>query len=171
MEHLTEDLRSYIAGLRRYAISLVGNSVEADDLVQETLQRGLQSLNKGRKIDNLRGYLFTILHNVRISQIRRSGNGRDHVPIEDMTEELSCTGNQHHAMELKQLLAAVNALPMEQRSVILLVCVEGFTYRETADALGVPIGTVMSRLSRARKVLINRFEVGDRPRLAEIKQR
>ena len=168
MDHLPEDLRSYIAGLRRYALSLVGNSVDADDLVQETLQRGLMSLRNGKKIDNLRGYLFTILHNVRVSQYRRDGDGRDHVPIEDVMHDLPCRENQQHAVELSELFSALDALPMEQRSVILLVCLEGFTYRECAAILGVPIGTVMSRLSRARKALISELDMARRPKLAEI---
>lgn len=155
MESLSEDLRSYIAGLRRYALSLTSDSFDADDLVQETLQRGLQVLRRGRRIDNLRGYLFTILHNLRISQVRQRGNGHDHVPIEDVCDELPTPGNQHATVELKRLFRAMDDLPMEQKSVLLLVCVEGFTYRETADILDIPIGTVMSRLSRARKTLID----------------
>lgn len=155
MQPLSEDLRSYIAGLRRYALSLTSDSAEADDLVQETLERALQMLRRGRRIDNLRAYLFTILHNLRASQARRRGNGRDHVPIEDVADQLPTPGNQHHTVELKRLFSAMDALPMEQKSVLLLVCVEGFTYREAADVLDIPIGTVMSRLSRARRTLMD----------------
>ena len=167
MQSLSDELRSSIAGLRRYALSLVGNSTDADDLVQETLQRGLAAIRDGRKIHNMRGYLFTILHNVRVSQLRYGRDG-DHVAMEDLTMEPPIAPNQEHAVQLNELFLAISRLPMEQRAVILLVCLEGFSYRQTADILDIPIGTVMSRLSRARRALMNGMDKAERPKLAEI---
>lgn len=153
MEHLSEQLRSYVAGLRRYAMALTRDSSDADDLVQETLKRGLMSLKKGNRIDNLRSYLYRTLHNVQVSEYHRRGNGGIHVPLEDAGEQLARQGSQHWNAELRELFVALHALPGEQRNVLILVTIEGFTYQETADILGVPIGTVMSRLSRARRAL------------------
>jgi RNA polymerase sigma-70 factor (ECF subfamily) len=115
-------------------------------------------MRKGSKIRNLRGYLFTILHNARISHLRRQENGIPHIPVEDATSALSVEANQHHRAELQALSQELTNLREEQRQVILLVCVEGLTYREAAAAIGVPIGTVMSRLARARQALIERTD-------------
>ncbi len=167
LQSLSDELHSSIAGLRRYALALVGNGVDADDLVQETLQRGLAAMRDGRRIDNMRGYLFTILHNIRASQLRR-GDSRNNTSLDDMTFELPVAPNQENVVQLKELFLAISALPMEQKSVISLVCLEGFSYRQTADILDIPIGTVMSRLSRARRVLIDGMDSTNQPKLAEI---
>ena len=82
--------------------------------------------------------------------------------------ELPIAANQEHAVQLNELFLAISRLPMEQRSVILLVCLEGFSYRQTADILDIPIGTVMSRLSRARRALLKGMDKTERPKLAEI---
>lgn len=166
MESLSDELSSCIVGLRRYALSLVGNSVDADDLVQEALQRGLAAIRDGRKIKNLRSYLFTILHNVRMSQLRQ-GNGYDHIPLSEFEIDLPSPANQEHVVELKELFVALSELPMEQKAVVLLICLEGFSYRQTAEILGVPIGTVMSRLSRTRRTLMKQMTT-ESPKMAEM---
>jgi RNA polymerase sigma-70 factor, ECF subfamily len=156
VENLSNELHTHISSLRRYAMALVGDPADADDLVQETLQKAIAYMQKGREIRNLRGYLFTILHNTRISQLRRPENGALHVPFEDVAGGLSVTANQYHRAELRALSRELMKLREEQRQVVLLVCVEGLTYREAAAVIGVPIGTVMSRLARARQILIER---------------
>lgn len=156
MENPSIELHTHISSLRRYAMALVGNPADADDLVQETLQKAIAYMQKGRTIRNLRGYLFTILHNTRISRLRRQENGIPHVSVDDVATGLSVEANQHHRAELRALLREVANLREEQRQVILLVCVEGLTYREAAAVIGIPIGTVMSRLARARQALIER---------------
>ena len=166
LQSLSDELSSCIAGLRRYALSLAGNSVDADDLVQEALQRGLAAIRDGRKIHNLRSYLFTILHNVRMSQLRQ-GNAYDHVSLSEFELDLPSAANQEQVVELKELLVALSELPMEQKAVVLLVCLEGFSYRQTAEILGVPIGTVMSRLSRSRRLLMKETMTTESPRVAE----
>ena len=150
------ELQTHIASLRRYAMALVGNTADADDLVQETLHNALAYMRRGRKIRNLRGYLFTILHNARISQLRRSENGVVHLPVDEMAGALPVEASQHHRAELRALLRELAKLPEEQRQVVLLVCVEGLSYREAAAVIGIPIGTVMSRLSRARQALLEK---------------
>lgn len=156
MEDLSNELHTHISSLRRYAMALVGDRADADDLVQETLQKAITYMQKGREIRNLRGYLFAILHNTRVSQLRRPENGASHVPFEDVVGGLAVAANQHHRAELRALLRELMKLREEQRQVVLLVCVEGLTYREAAAVIGVPIGTVMSRLARARQTLIER---------------
>ena len=154
------ELRVHVASLRRYAMALVGNPTEADDLVQESLKRAIAYIRSGREIRNMRGYLFSILHNVRATELRKNGNGDAMLPIDDFIEHLPVAASQHSAVELKLTLEGVRKLPKEQREVLLLVCLEGLAYRETAAVLGIPLGTVMSRLARARAAL-NRKATGD----------
>lgn len=149
-----EDLSIHIASLRRYAMALVRNAEDADDLVQETLARAIAHLRGGREIRNVKGYLFSILHNLRISEAQKNGPLNNGVPVDEVADQLPVASNQDDHMELQALVAALDELPKEQREVLLLTCLEGFQYRETAAILGVPIGTVMSRLSRARRTLL-----------------
>lgn len=159
MDDLSQQLHLHIASLRRYAMALIRDPVEADDLVQESLQFALAYIRKGREIKNLRAYLFAILHNVQATRYRRPGSNDEHVSIEDVAGQLSIAPNQQDRVELNSLLRAVNELPCEQREVLLLVSLEGLRYREAAEVLGIPVGTVMSRLSRARKALQDKLDM------------
>jgi RNA polymerase sigma-70 factor (ECF subfamily) len=143
----------HIPGLRRYARVLVGDPSEADDLVQECLTRALARRHTLGRIGDLRAYLFTILHNVhvdRAAQQRRSGPS---LSLDHVQASLACQPDQLPRLELIDLASALSRLPVEQRDVVLLVGVEGMSYRETAGVLDIPIGTVMSRLSRGREAL------------------
>jgi RNA polymerase sigma-70 factor (ECF subfamily) len=143
----------HIPGLRRYARALVGDPAEADDLVQECLTRALARRHALGRIDDLRAYLFTILHNVHVdrrTQHRRRGGS---VPLDHVQARLASQPNQLRRIELHDLASALARLPVEQRDVVLLIGVEGMSYRETAGVLDIPIGTVMSRLSRGREAL------------------
>lgn len=151
-----DQLCAHIASLRRYAMALTGDPVEADDLVQTSLERALTHMRNGTSIHNLRGYLFSTLHNVRMTDLRRNANCVDNLDRNRLVDHLSCKPVQHHHAEANAILRTLRTLTEAQREVILLVCVEGFTYKEAAAALGVPIGTVMSRLSRGRAALIER---------------
>ena len=146
-------LTEHITGLRRYALLLVGNSVDADDLVQETLSKVLAQLNRWNEVRDLRSYLFTALHNVHIDHARRNSKFRNSVPIDDAISILSTPATQQKRLELRDLTVALSKLPLDQRQVVLLVGFEGMSYSETAASLNVPIGTVMSRLSRGRESL------------------
>jgi RNA polymerase sigma-70 factor (ECF subfamily) len=141
----------YIPRLRRYARALTGDASAADDLVQDALERALVKQALWREGSDLRAWLFTVMHNVFVNQVRSAAASRT-VPLEASAEELvqAQTGDR---LEIRDLDLALQALPEEQRAVVLLVGLEQMTYEETARVLGVPVGTVMSRLSRGRERL------------------
>lgn len=145
-------LTEHIQALRRYANVLVGSHADADDLVQEALKRALIYLDGNRRIDNLRAYLFTILHNVRNDALRKQARSGAQVPVED-AGLISNAALQPDRIACSEVLQAIQRLSEEHRQVLLLAGVEGMSYRETAAILDLPIGTVMSRLSRARTAL------------------
>lgn len=141
-----------IPRLRRFARALTGEAAAADDLVQDCLLRALGRLNLWRSGTNMRAWLFTILRNLYANQRRRSARRPAEVPI-DETRELSSPPTQGQALALHDLSAALSRLPVEQREVVLLIGLEELSYKETAQILAVPVGTVMSRLSRGREAL------------------
>lgn len=147
------ELEGHIASLRRYARALLRDKADAEDLVQEALARALSRADKFRPGTNLRAWLFTILHNVHVNQVRQKVSRPDEVPVEDVEYRLASPARQEERIELRDMSRALDALPLEQRQVLLLVALEGLKYDEVAEALGVPIGTVMSRLSRGREAV------------------
>lgn len=149
-------IESHIPGLRRFARALVrGDRERADDLVQDSLERALSRWHLRRPEGDLRGWLYTILYNRFLSeQHRQKRRGVHDTLTEAIESELpQIRGGQDEALEHRDLLRAFAALPEEQRSVLFLVGVEDLSYDEAARVLGVPIGTVMSRLSRGRERL------------------
>jgi RNA polymerase sigma-70 factor (ECF subfamily) len=140
-----------IPALRRYARTLTGDAWAADDLVQDTLERACSRWRLWLAGTNLRAWLFTVMHNLFISQVRQDQRRADLIQagdIEDMAHELHAPGSAPSAaIDLQRCLLR---LPMDQRAVLLLVTLEEMTYAEVAKVVGVPIGTVMSRLARAR---------------------
>ena len=145
-EHLVE----LIPRLRRYARALVGDRASADDLVQDTLERAWAKLHLYRRGTDLRAWLFTVMHNVHVNKVRAT---RVTDTLEDELPELAQRASQGDALLVRDLDRAIAQLPAEQRAVLLLVTLEEMSYEEVARALGIPIGTVMSRLSRAREKL------------------
>jgi RNA polymerase sigma-70 factor (ECF subfamily) len=139
-----------IPRLRRYARALVGDRASADDLVQDTLERAWAKLHLYRRGTDLRAWLFTVMHNVHVNKVRAQ---RTTDPLEDEMPELAQRAPQGDALLVRDLDRAVARLPAEQRAVLLLVTLEEMSYEEAAHTLGIPIGTVMSRLSRAREKL------------------
>ena len=137
-----------IPRLRRYARALVGDRARADDLVQDTLERALVKFHLWRRGSDLRAWLFTVMHNVHVNQVRAS---RDHAMLDDDGDEMAVAPTQGAALEIRDLERALALIPSEQREVLLLIALEDMSYAEVANALGIPIGTVMSRLSRARE--------------------
>lgn len=162
MDEFIDKIEAHIEGLRRYALALVGNPSDADDLVQESLRRVLSYASSRNDIENLRAYLYATLHNVRIGSYAKAGN---HLSLDDFANEISCPAPQHAHIECQDLGRALALLPADQREVVLLVGLEGFSYREVADALSIPLGTVMSRLSRGRAAL--RQTMSGQPALPE----
>lgn len=139
--------------LRRFARALVGDPVEADDLVQECLTRALARKQKLAKVNNLRAYLFKVLYSAHVDRLADRRKRAGCVPLEGAESHLTCPPRQQRRLELREMAAALAKLPRDQRDVIILVGLEGLSYRDTAALLGIPVGTVMSRLFRAREVL------------------
>jgi RNA polymerase sigma-70 factor (ECF subfamily) len=138
-----------IPALRRYARVLTGDAWAADDLVQDTLERACSKWRLWLPGTDLRAWLFTVMHNIFISQIRQSQRRSETVDLDDVAHTLAAPkSTQVLAIDLQRCLLR---LPAEQRAVLLLVVLEEMSYAEVAKVTGVPIGTVMSRLSRARE--------------------
>lgn len=153
-----------IPRLRRYARALVGDRATADDLVQDTLERAWAKLHLYRRGTDLRAWLFTVMHNVHVNRVRAT---RLTDTLEDEMPELAQRAPQGDALLVRDLDRAIAALPAEQRAVLLLVTLEEMSYDEVARTLGTPIGTVMSRLSRAREKL--RALMSGQPAAAKLK--
>ena len=139
-----------IPRLRRYARALVGERAGADDLVQDTLERAWTKLHLYRRGTDLRAWLFTVMHNVHVNKLRAT---RPTDPLDDAMPELAQRAPQGDSLVVRDLDRAIARLPADQRAVLLLVTLEEMSYEEVARTLGIPIGTVMSRLSRAREKL------------------
>jgi RNA polymerase sigma-70 factor, ECF subfamily len=152
-------IEAQIPGLRRFATSLLrGDRERADDLVQDTLERALSRWHLRRAGGNLRGWLYAILYNRFLSDQQRLRRRGPHGALSEDAEIPGIAGGQDSALEHRDLLRAFSTLPEEQRSVLLLIAVEDLSYEEAAQVLSVPIGTVMSRLSRARERLRRRMD-------------
>lgn len=147
------EIEAEIPRLRRYARALTRDVFAADDLVQDCLTRALGKLHLWQTGTDLRAWLFTILHNQYVNYVRRSVREGAAVGLADNEPLLTCAPQQGHRLELRDLERAIAKLPEEQRSAILLVGLEGMRYEEVAAVLGVPVGTIRSRLSRGREAL------------------
>jgi RNA polymerase sigma factor (sigma-70 family) len=149
-------IKPLIPALRGYARALLGDRAAADDLVQDCLERVISHWHQRRADGDTRAWIFAILHNLAMTHLQRRANSPLHIAVEDAQESvLSVPPSQEDRLRYWDLLAALSQLPEEQRAVLLLVSVEDLSYAETAKILGVPVGTVMSRLSRARERLLN----------------
>jgi RNA polymerase sigma-70 factor, ECF subfamily len=148
-------LADHIAALRRYARALLGDRIEAEDLVQDCLTRALSRAHLWRPGTDMRAWLFTILHNIHINNLR---SRRVHVLAEDLSygrkgRGMAAPPDQDARLELRDLERALARISDEQRQVLLLVGMEGMSYDEAARVVGVPIGTIMSRVARGREAL------------------
>jgi len=130
----------------------MGDRERADDLVQDCLERAWSRAHLWRR-GNIRGWLFTIMHNVSVNNRRREYRAPLMAPLDRPGLEPSARATQEDHLSIAALRDALNSLPREQEEVILLVGLEEFSYVETAEILGVPLGTVMSRLHRGRERL------------------
>jgi RNA polymerase sigma-70 factor (ECF subfamily) len=168
---MKDDLKSAITAeiprLRRYAHALTRGGSWADDLVQDTLERAWSRAHLWRG-GEMRAWLFTIMHNVYANTARRYNQGPRFVslPEDDVTP---AAGGPDEAMNLRDLRGALEQLPDQQRQVLLLVGLEQLSYAQVADILDVPIGTVMSRLSRGRERMRSLLRDDERPRLRKVK--
>jgi RNA polymerase sigma factor (sigma-70 family) len=142
-----------IPRLRRYARALTRSADRADDLVQETLLRAVAKAHLWQQGTDIRAWLFTIMHNQYVNMVRRAIREEATIDIEQMSSSLVATTDPTASRQLRELERALGRLPGDQREVILLVGLEGLSYEAAAQILGVPVGTVRSRLSRGRDAL------------------
>src|ERR1700731_299053 len=154
-------LEAEIPRLRRYARALTRDVTRADDLVQSCLTRAVAKQHLWQPGTDLRAWLFTILHNQHVNDVRRSVHEGIHVAVEEMAPVMIVQPTALSVLQLRDLEAAIAKLPQEQRQVILLVGLEGMRYEEVALILGIPVGTVRSRLSRGRDQLRRLMDMGD----------
>jgi RNA polymerase sigma-70 factor (ECF subfamily) len=153
------DVVGLLGPLRRYARSLARDETQAEDLVQEALVRAYEGRGSFRSGGNLRGWLLSILHNTFIDHRRRHVAELRRLEQAAAFVDTVAPPEQESRVRLQQVQAAFMRLPDEQRAVLHLVAVEGLSYQEAADALKIPVGTLMSRLGRARAALRG-FEAG-----------
>lgn len=150
-----------IPSLRRYARSLLRDQSAADDLVQDCLERVISRWHQRRSDGNARTWVFTILHNLAVNRLKQTARRGVHVTVDDVDETAFATAPaQENRLHHRAVVTALSELPEDQRSVLLLVSVEELSYAETASVLDIPIGTVMSRLSRARHRLAPMLDEG-----------
>lgn len=141
----SRQLQACLPGLRRYARALAG-ALHADDLVQDTVERAWRKLNQ--RGGEMRPWLFSIMHNLHVDQLRRPG-----LALQELDDDALLPAPEHtpgQSIAIGEMDAALARLPLGQREVILLVALEQMPYEQVAATLGIPVGTVMSRLSRGR---------------------
>lgn len=155
---LRREMVDLIPRLRRFALGLSRSQADADDLVQSALEKALTRLNQFERGTRLDSWLFRIVQTTWIDDRRRAW--RRETPMDSDSIQIAAGPALQSTAEfsLKDIMRALNTLPDDQRVLVLLVLVEGYSYQEAADMSDVPIGTVMSRLSRARKMMATRLE-------------
>ncbi|MDQ2702850.1 MAG: sigma-70 family RNA polymerase sigma factor [Pseudomonadota bacterium] len=162
-----DELRALLPSLRRFALTLVRNPSDADDLVQASVERALSRWSTYRGDAGLKAWLFSILHRRFLDQCRRAGRWRR--VLEAFGAEPGTTvPSAEDTFVARSSLQAFAALAVDHRAVLLVVVAEGLGYEEAAHALGVPVGTVMSRLHRARAAY--RKLTGDEPGGARLRR-
>jgi len=152
MNDITKQFIEHIPRLRRYAKVLLKNAADADDLVQDCLERACSRVHTSLPIINLRAWLFTIMHNLFANRIRAKTQRPEMTEYDDEVM-IQNSETSENSLMVRDITGAMEMLAVEQREVLLLVAVENMRYEDIAELLNIPIGTVMSRLSRARKHL------------------
>lgn len=157
MEQLEQELISLLPRLRRFARSLTKDAFAADDLSQLTVEKALKRRSQHRPEARLDSWMFTIMRNCWLDEVRSQRRWSDHFEIGDEADanRAVAPGDMVAGMSLEQ---AMNELPLEQREAVALVWVEGLSYREASEVLEIPVGTLTSRLARARQRLISTLE-------------
>jgi RNA polymerase sigma-70 factor, ECF subfamily len=163
MDEVVRLIEAEIPRLRRYARVLLRRRPDAaDDLVQDTILRGIEKMHLFASGTNLRAWLFTVMHNQYVNSVRRATRHGQEIEVEKV--HLSAPATQTASLELRDLERAIDRLPDEQRITLLLIGLEGLKYEEVAQICNVPVGTVRSRLSRAREELRRMLDgAGDTP--------
>jgi RNA polymerase sigma-70 factor (ECF subfamily) len=149
-----------LPALRRYAVALCGNAALADDLVQDGIERALTRAATLQHSGRMAGWLRSIVHNLYMDELRRRRVRGEKMNVEDMSNDLALSAAPPDHGTLNDVARAMTKLSLEHRQILVLAGVEELTYREIADELSVPMGTVMSRLARARTALRAILEPG-----------
>jgi len=157
---LSQEIAAELPRLRRHARALLFSRTEADDLVQDCMVAALDNQGSLKDRSRLRGWLFGVLHKQFLMRLRSDARRGAAVPIDDVAETLAASAPAADRSMVHDLVRAMAELTPEHRELLLLVNVEGQSYQQAADTLGVPIGTVMSRLARARHRLRTLLEQG-----------
>lgn len=153
MQDFLDEIEEHVPALRRYARALTHNRDLADDLVQDCLERAIRKRRLWRPTGPLRAWLFKILLNVYRNDLRHRRTVPPRVSFDNLAIEPQAAGNQDGRLALAETARVIESLPAEQREALLIVTVEGMSYREAASVLGIPTGTLMSRIGRARAAL------------------
>jgi RNA polymerase sigma-70 factor (ECF subfamily) len=161
-----------IPRLRRYARALVRDRDAADDLVQDCLERALLRLDNWQTGENPRRWLFTIMHHLFIDQMRKVKRRAEVVMMTlDEQEALASPAHQPESVASREIMEALQAVSPDRRAALLMVGVEGFSYAEAANILGVPAGTLMSRIARGREELRGLLDDAARRRVIRMVER
>ena len=161
-QQIQNQIVQFLPRLRRFAYALTGGMEDGDELVQDTCVRALDKIHQWQEGTRLDSWMFRIAQNLWIDK-KRSARERYESSEDIDTENLREFSIENPAeihLELEQVRNYISELPLEQRIVVALVCVDGLSYKEASEVVEVPVGTVMSRLSRARKILFERMNRG-----------
>lgn len=169
MTKFLDEIEGCVPALRRYARALTRNADRADDLVQDCIERALRKRGLFQPTGPLQAWLYRILLNLYRNSLRQTRRRGDHVPIDTMLIEPAIPAPQPGRIALAEMSRAIDQLPDEQREALLLVVLESVSYEEAAGILQIPIGTVMSRISRARTALRQMTGIAEEPRLRTVK--
>jgi len=166
MDYFRHKLSQLIPELRRYSFALINHKESADDLVQDSLERALTKKHLWCDNKPLKPWVFTIMHNIYANNARSYSRSPQLTPLQDLDES-------HHSHEvdtsLSDMMNSLNQLTKEHREILLLIGLEQMSYAETAEILDLPIGTVMSRIARARKSLRTNMQEHTVPQLRRVK--
>lgn len=169
MQAFLDEIEAAVPALRRYARALTGDADGADDLVQDCIERALRKHKLFRPHGPLRAWLFTMLLNLHRNSTRAQRRRGTGVSLDDLPVEPAMPAPQTARIDLADMARAIDRLPDEQREALLLVVLEEMPYAEAAAIIGVPLGTLMSRLGRARAALRSLTGGAPEPRLRTVK--
>jgi RNA polymerase sigma-70 factor (ECF subfamily) len=169
LQDFLDEIEGSVPALRRYARALTRDADRADDLVQDCVERAIRKQRHWSPTGPLRAWLFKMLLNIYRNDARRQRRRGNQVALDELTVETAIPAPQPGRIALAEMAKALETLPLDQREALLLVVLEGVSYQEAAGILGIPAGTLMSRLGRARAALRSLTGTTDEPRLRTVK--
>jgi RNA polymerase sigma-70 factor (ECF subfamily) len=172
-ESLRREMISFLPRLRRFAYGLTGSIADGDDLLQATYERAIRHIDQWQAGTRLDSWMYRIARNLHLNAIRANGLRGEQVAANDIEQQAVVDGERVMDSQLtfESVRRFVRALPDEQRTILLLVCVEGFSYKEVAAMLELPMGTVTSRLARARIALKEQLDGKGRSAAPQVKRK